>query len=109
MLSTQANLFFGRLANKQFELSKLEKELSQSILKNVGATTVFSDLRTQTFGLKEIINSTATSFGVTPEDLVSHRFKWKNELKKRKSTNGLDRPETSAAEILVDHICEKDL
>ena len=82
LLIEQSNPLFKSLTIKQRELDKVKNKMKTEIEHGGGASTAFNKLTVLIEGLRTLISSTATSFGVTPKDLYSHQKGWE-----KKNTN----------------------
>jgi len=104
LLIEQSNPLFKSLTIKQRELDKVKNKMKTEIEHGGGASTAFNELTVLIEGLRTLISSTATSFGVTPEDLYSHQKGW--EKKNTNTKTGvkeceLSKPNTPGREIMV--------
>jgi len=104
LLIEQSNPLFKSLTIKQRELDKVKNKMKTEIEHGGGASTAFNELTVLIEGLRTLISSTATSFGVTPEDLYSHQKGW--EKKNTNTKTGvkeceLSKPNTPGRVIMV--------
>ena len=104
LLIEQSNPLFKSLTIKQRELDKVKNKMKTEIEHGGGASTAFNELTVLIEGLRTLISSTATSFGVTPEDLYSHQKGW--EKKNTNTKTGvkeceLSKPNTPGPVIMV--------
>ena len=105
LLVEQSNPLFKNLVIKQRELEKVKNKMLTEIHDGCGASTAFNELSGLIEGLRLLISSRASSFGVTPQDLNSHRQAWENRTSKTKTSvveTSLVRPEKSGPEIMVE-------
>ena len=79
LLVEQSNSLFKKLFIKQRELDKVKNKMLTEIHDGGGASTSFNELSGLIEGLKQLISSRATSFGVTPQDLYSHKQVWEKK------------------------------
>ena len=105
LLVEQSNSLFKHLFIKQRELDKVKNKMLTEIHDGGGASTSFKELSGLIEGLKQLISSRATSFGVTPQDLYSHKQVWEKRNTNTKTSvvgSSLARPDKPGPVIMVE-------
>ena len=105
LLVEQSNSLFKNLFIKQRELDKVKNKMLTEIHDGGGASTSFNELSGLIEGLKQLISSRATSFGVTPQDLYSHKQVWEKRNTNTKTSvvgSSLARPDKPGPVIMVE-------
>ena len=105
LLVEQSNSLFKNLFIKQRELDKVKNKMLTEIHDGGGASTSFNELSGLIEGLKQLISSRATSFGVTPQDLYSHQQVWEKRNTNTKTSvvgSSLASPDRPGPVIMVE-------
>ena len=105
LLVEQSIPLFKKLTIKQRELDKVKKQMKTEIHHGSGASTTFNELNGLIKGLKQLISSEATSFGVTPQDIYAHQQVWEEKNANTKTSAvecKLSKPNKPGSVIMVD-------
>jgi len=105
LLIEQSIPLFKQLTIKQRHLDRVKNQMKTEILHGSGASTTFNELSGLIDGLRSILKSAATTFGVTPEDVYYHQQVWEETFTNTKTSAGeceLPKPNTPGPVIMVE-------